>query len=75
MEPLELSLSKVGHCLHGVGGEGDNRMGTAVRGRDEERHPGWEHAVGLCDEVVGMEQLGERGFVFKFGLSCVHGAA
>lgn len=50
-------------------------MGTAIRGRDGERPPGWEHAGGLHDEVVGVEEPGKRGFVFKLRLSCVHRAA
>ena len=31
--------------------------------------------MGLRDGVVGMEQPGKKGVVFKLGLSCVHTAA
>lgn len=37
VEPLELSLPTVGHCLLGVGSEGKDRMGTAIRGQGGER--------------------------------------
>lgn len=74
MAPLELSLSKVGHHLLGVGTEDKYRMSTAIRGQDGER-PQDGSTLGLPDEIVGMDEPGKRGFVLKLGLSCVCRAA
>jgi len=65
VEPLELSLPEVSHCLLGVGGEGEDGMGTAIRDQDGERPPGWEHGVGWRGAVVGTEQPGKRSFVLE----------